>query len=103
MASETTDKIEVKVETSLTFNSGELSIGPSLKAGSAASELESSEFSEIKECGSGRSEEGSGWLESEMESEMNSESEVGLELEGIMEEEVGVEMIEVVWLVTKVW
>ena len=77
--------------------------GPSLKAGSAASELEFSEFSEIKECGLGRSEEGSGWPESEMESEMDSESEVGSELEGIMEEEVGAEMIEVVWPVMKVW
>ena len=44
-------------------------------------------------------EEGSGWPESEMDSE----SEVGSELEGIMEEEVGAEMIEVVWPVTKVW
>ena len=71
--------------------------------GSAASESESSEFLEIKECGSGRSEEESGWLESEMESEMDSKSEVGSELEGIVEEEVGAEMIEVVWPVTKVW
>ena len=71
--------------------------------GSAASESESSEFSEIKECGSGRLEEGSGWPESEMESEMDLESEVGSELEGIVEEEVGAEMIEVVWPVTKVW
>ena len=38
-----------------------------------------------------------------MDSEINSESEVGSELEGIVEEEVGVEMIEVVWPVTKVW
>ena len=38
-----------------------------------------------------------------MESEMDSESEVGSELEGIVEEEVGAEMIEVVWLVMKVW
>ena len=38
-----------------------------------------------------------------MESEMDSESEVGSELKGIMEEEIGAEMIEVVWLVTKVW
>ena len=64
---------------------------------------ESLEFSEIKECGSGRSEEGSGWLELELELEMDSESEVGLELEGIMMEEVGAEMIEVVWLVIKIW
>ena len=76
--------------------------GPNLKAGSAASESESLEFSEIKECGLGRSEEGSGWPESEMESEMDLESEVGSELEGIVEEEVGAEIIEVVWLVTKV-
>ena len=77
--------------------------GPSSKVGSAALELESSEFLEIKECGLGRSEEGSGWPESEMELEMDSESEVGLELEGIMMEEVGAEMIEVVWLVIKIW
>ena len=38
-----------------------------------------------------------------MELEMDLESEVGLELEGIMEEEVGAEMIEVVWPVTKIW
>ena len=74
-----------------------------MKAGLAASESESSEFSEIKECGSGMSEERSGWPESEMELEMDSESEVGSELEGIVEEEVGAEMIEVVWPVTKVW
>ena len=38
-----------------------------------------------------------------MESEMDSESEVGSELEGIVEEEVRAEMIEVVGSVTKVW
>ena len=37
-----------------------------------------------------------------MESEMDSESEVDSELEGIVEEEVGAEMIEVVWPVMKV-
>ena len=73
-----------------------------MKVGSAASESESSEFSEIKECGSGRSQEGSGWPESEMDSEMDSESEVGLELEGIVEE-VRAEIIEMVWPVMKVW
>ena len=37
-----------------------------------------------------------------MESEMDLESEVGSELEGIVEEEIGAKIIEVVWLVTKV-
>ena len=37
-----------------------------------------------------------------MESEMDSESEVDSELQGIVEEEVGAEMIEVVWPVMKV-
>ena len=98
VASKTTDKIEVEVETLLTLDSEELSIsGPSSKASSACSESELSEFLEVKKCGSGRLEEGLGWPESEMESEVDSE------LEGIMKEEVGVEIIEVVWLVTKVW
>ena len=65
--------------------------------GSAASESESSEFSKIKECGSGRLEEGSGWPESEMEPEISSE------LEGIVEKKVGADIIEVVWPVMKVW
>jgi hypothetical protein len=43
----------------------------------------------------------SGWPESELGSEV--ESEVGMELESIMEDKVGVEMIGVLVLVEEVW